>query len=174
MKTRMLRRIVTMLVPGVLLVASGCGVYTASSGRVDDSIKRVAVQYLEDRTSEPNIGVDLADAIIVALQTDNTLKVVGEGAADSIISGTVLRYHLRQMAARSEDLTVNEYQVQIVVELTFAVRATGETIFKDVRFTGTGLYTLDDPTGLSTEESAKEEAGAEIVKDILARVVEDW
>lgn len=156
------------------LVLAGCGVYSASSGRVDESIRRVAVQYLENRTSEPDIGVDLAEAIILAIQTDNTLKVVDEGSADSILEGRVLRYELREMAARSDDLTVNEYQVQIVVVLDFTVRATGEKIFESKRFNGSGTYVLDDPTGLTNEESAKEDAATDIVKDILAQVVEEW
>lgn len=156
------------------LALAGCGVYSASSGRVDESIRKVSVQYLENRTPEPDIGVDLTDAIILALQTDNTLRVVDEGSADSIISGRVLRYRMNEMAARADDLTVNEYQVQIVVVLDFTVRSTGETIFKDKRFNGTGTYVLDDPTGLTDEQTAKEEAGQDIVKDILAIVVEDW
>ncbi len=49
---------VALLVVGTQLL--GCGVYSASSGRVDESIKRVAVQYLENNTAEPNLGVDLS------------------------------------------------------------------------------------------------------------------
>ena len=154
------------------LVLSGCGVYSASSGRVDESIKRVAVQYLENQTAEPGIEVDLTDAIIRALQYDNTLKVVEEGNSDSIISGKVTRYTLREVAAR-QDLTVNEYQVQIAVTLSFTIRATGESLFKDKRFTGVGNYVLDDADGTS-EETARTEAAEEIVRDILAQVVEDW
>ena len=127
------------------LRAGGCGVYSASSGRVDESLKRVAVEYLENQTSEPNIDVDLTDAIIRALQKDNTLKVVDEAAADSIISGRVVRYRCARWRAR-QDLTVNEYQVQIAVALTLTRRATGEKIFKNRRFTGSGNYVLDDPT----------------------------
>ena len=164
---------VGLLLAAGLMAMGGCGVYTASTGRVDERIQRVAVQYLENLTPEPNIGVDLTNAIIRALQIDNTLKIVDEGASDSIISGQVTRYALKEVAARSEDLTVNEYQVQIAVKLTFTVRATGETLFKDRRFTGVGNYVLDDPNG-TTEETARSEAAEEIVKDILALVVEDW
>ena len=156
----------------VSLATAGCGVYSASSGRVDESIKRVAVQYLENQTAEPGIEVDLTDSIIRALQYDNTLKVVDEGNSDSIITGKVTRYLLKEVAAR-QDLTVNEYQVQIAVTLSFTVRSTGETLFKDKRFTGIGNYVLDDPNGTS-EETARTEAAEEIVRDILAQVVEDW
>jgi len=88
---------------------AGCGVYSASSGRVDETMKRVAVRYFENQTAEPNLGVDLADAVIFALQTDNTLKVVEEGDADTILAGTVTRYVRREAFAR-EDLTVNEFR----------------------------------------------------------------
>ena len=59
------------------------------------------------------------------------------------------------------------------MSLTFTVRSTGEKIFDTKRFTGTGNYVLDDPAGTS-EETARAEAAEEIVKDILALVVEDW
>ncbi len=150
---------------------SGCGVYSASSGRVDDSIKRVAVQYLENLTPEPNIGVDLSDGITRAIQLDNTLKVVDEGEADTILTGKVMRYSLKQVAAR-QDLTVTEYQVQIAVVLDLTKRATGEKLFTEKRFTGTGNYVLNDD--VTSEESARTEAAEEIVRDILALVVEDW
>lgn len=169
----MMRRAFILCLAAGLLFMAGCGPYSASSGRVDETIKRVAVQYLEQGTNEPDLNIDLTDGIILALQTDNTLKVVDEGSADSIISGRVTRYKLSPLGAR-QDMTVNEYQVQIAVSLSFTKRATGETIFDKQLFAGTGTYVLNDPTGLTSEETAKGEAAEEIVKDILALVVEDW
>jgi hypothetical protein len=155
----------------LLLFGAGCGVYSASSGRVDESLKRVAVEYLENQTAEPNIEVVLSDDIIRAIQLDNTLKITDEGSANSIITGRVVRYVLGEVAAR-QDLTVTEYQVQIAVVLTMTVRQTGKKIFDGKRFTGTGNYVLNDE--LTSEASAREEAAKEIVRDILALVVEDW
>jgi hypothetical protein len=168
------RRPVVAALAGVLLAAclAGCGIYTASSGRVDESRKRVFVAFLDNDTPEANIGVELSDAIVTALQRDNTLKVVGEDVADATITGKVTRYLLREMATRA-DLTVNEYQVQIAVSLTFTIRRTGETIFEKRTFNGAGNYVLNDPQGTS-EQTARAEAAGEIVRDILAQVVEDW
>ena len=162
----------SVLMLAVVLSAPGCGVYSASSGRVEESIQRVAVRVLENRTSEPNLGIELSDAIILAIQEDNTLKIVEEDAADSVIHGEVVRYGLREVATRS-DLIVNEYQVQIAVVLTFEVLRDGETIFEKKRFTGTGNYVLDESSETDVG-TARDEAAAEIVKDILALVVEDW
>lgn len=159
---------------GLLLLlwfSTGCGVYSGTSGRVDENIKRVTVQFLENLTPQPNLGVELSEAIIFALQVDNTLQVVEEVDADSIISGRVVRYTLREVAA-TQELTVNEFQVQIAVSLNFTVRSTGEKIFENRRFTGTGNYVLNDP--VTSEETARDEAAEEIVRDILAIVVMDW
>jgi len=163
----------TIILLAAAAALGGCSVYSASSGRVDESLKRISVQYFENRTAEPNLGVDLADAVIQALQDDNTLKVVpDEGSADTILSGVVNQYARREQFTNT-NLTVNEYQVAISVTLTLTRRATGETIFKDRRFTGTGNYLLDGSNGTS-EQTARDEAATEIVKDILAQVVEDW
>ena len=159
------------LVTILLWAVSGCGVYSASSGRVDENIKRVYVEYLENMTPEPNLGVDITDIIIRSIQIDNTLQVVDEGDADSVISGKVMRYHLKEVFA-TENLTVDEYQVQIAVVLDFNVRSTGEALFSKKRFTGTGNYVLDDSE--TDEDTARKEAVEEIVRDILAQVVEDW
>ena len=150
----------------------GCGVYSVSSGRVDESIKRVAVPFLENRTAEPNLEIVLTEAIIEAIQDDNTLKVVEEKDADSILQGKVLQYRLKE-AFTNPDLQVDEYQVQILVELDFTVVQTGEKIFEKRRITGTGNYTWNDPND-SNESLARIEAARDIVREVLAMVVEDW
>ncbi|MEZ4389395.1 MAG: LPS assembly lipoprotein LptE [Candidatus Krumholzibacteriia bacterium] len=166
------RPLASLVLHAALGLIVGCGVYSASSGRVDESLKRVAVEYLENRTAEADLGVTVAEGIIDAIQEDNTLKVVSTDAADSILDGAVTGYRLRRMAVSAE-LQVEEYQVQMVVELTLRVKATGEAIFEKRRFTGTGNYYLNDPNG-SSELTAREAAIVEIVRDVLAQVVEDW
>ena len=96
----------TLGILAILVALPGCGVYSAQSGRVKESLKRVAVVTLENQTPEPSIGVDLTDAIISALQVDNTLKVVDEESADSVITGRVTQYTLQEAFAK-QDLTVN-------------------------------------------------------------------
>ncbi len=149
----------------------GCGVYSASSGRVDQAIKMVAVEYFENRTREPDLGIDLAEAIIDALQEDNTLRVVNYEVADSVIEGAVVFYEIKS-AFISDEQQVDEFQVQIAVELTFRVKESGETVFEKRRFTGVGNYYLNDTD--TNEVTAKIEAGREITNDVLAEVVEDW
>lgn len=160
---------------GLLAVAAavgGCGIYSTTSGRLDPSLRRVAVPFLENQSTEPNIETELTDAIVQALQDDNTLKVADEEHADTILSGKVLRYKLKEAFARA-DLQVDEYQVQIMVELSMVRRVTNEPLFSKRRLTGTGNFILNDPNG-STEQTARTQAAQEIVRQLVALVVEDW
>lgn len=166
------RAIGAFVAAGLLIGAAGCGVYSASSGRVEADRQRVAVRVLENRTSEPNLGIELTDAIILAIQEDNTLKVVDENVAGSLVFGEVIQYSLRQIST-TQNLTVDEYEVRIAVALTFEVIESGERIFDRRRFNGSGRYQLD-PSSETNETTARDEAALEIVKDILAQVVEDW
>ena len=155
-----------------LLATTGCGVYSASPGRVDENIKRVAVDYFENLTSQPNLEIDLTNAVISSIQQDNTLKVVSEEDADSILTGRVTQYDLQEAFLR-QDLTVTEFKVVITVVLTFTVRSTGETLFSNKQFTGTGNYVLADSSVVPCG-SSRLEAAEQIVRDILAQVVEGW
>lgn len=169
----MIRRLSGQLILALLLWSlSGCGVYSSTSGRVDDSIRRVYMPYLENMSTEPGIEIELTEAITQALQEDNTLKVVNENDARSILSGKVLRYTLREAFTTSE-LQVDEYQVQIMVELSFMIQESGEMLIDKKRITGTGNYILDDPGG-SSEQTARNQAAEEIVRSVLAAIVEDW
>jgi len=156
----------------VMLLMAGCGVYSASSGRVDDSIRRVHIPFLENKTSEPTIGIELTEMIIQAIQEDNTLKVTAEDDASTELVGAITKYRLKE-AFTTGDLQVDEYQVQIQVELTFQPRNGEAALFEKKRVSGTGNYILDDPNG-SSEQTAREEAAAEIVRGVLAAIVEDW
>jgi len=166
------RLVVTLSFCLLLLALVGCGVYTSSSGRIDESIRRVALPYLENQTAEPNIEVELTENIISALQDDNTLRVVELPDTATELTGKVVRYNLRE-AFTTNDLRVDEYQVQIMVELNMRVIETGEYLFEKKRITGTGNFAVDEAGG-SAEADARAYAAAEIVREVLAAVVEDW
>jgi len=158
-----------------MVLMAGCGVYSTQSGRVDEKIRRVHVPYLENLTTEPTIGIDLTEDIITALQEDNTLKVVDDADAASDLTGKVVRYKLQEAfsSVQGSNIQVDEYQLQIMVELTYSIRESGEELFAKKRVRGTGNFLLDGSNDTS-EETARNEAAAEIVREVLAAIVEDW
>ncbi len=166
--------IVWAVLASLAVVAGGCGVYSTSSGRVDESLRLVNVPYLENATAEPSIEIELTEAIITALQDDNTLRVVGPDAAHTELAGRVVGYKLREAftSATGGNMQVDEYQVQISVELTMRRLDGGENVFTRKRLNGSGNFILGD--GATSELTARREAAAEIVREVLGLIVEDW
>lgn len=165
------RRALATAILLLLVTASGCGVYSTRSGRVREDIRQVAVPYLENLSSESGIEIELTEAIIEAIEEEGSLRVVGEESADSILSGAVIRYAIRE-AYINPNQVVNEFQVQIAVELDLQVRATGEYLFQDRRITGAGNYLIEG--GSSSEQTARLEAAEQIVRDVLGTIMEGW
>jgi hypothetical protein len=85
------------------------------------------VPYLENATAEPSIEIELTEAIIAALQDDNTLRVWTRGRPHR--AGRT-RGRLRPRGVHLDtggNMQVDEYQVQISVELTMRRMDGGET-----------------------------------------------
>ena len=141
---------------------------------MDEALRRVNVPFLKNATAEPNIEIELTEAIISAIQDENTLKVVGAESAQTELSGSVVGYRLKEAftSQAGSNLQVDEYQVQITVELTLRRLDTGEAVFSRKRLTGSGNYLLDDPS--TSETTARTLAAAEIVRGVLGLIVEDW
>lgn len=169
-----MRRLLSTVAMSCIVATAGCSVYSTSSGHVDAALRRVNVPFLQNATAEPNIEIELTEAIIAAIQDDNTLKIVGPESAQTELTGTVVSYRLKQAfsSAAGANLQVDEYQVQITVELTLRRLDTGEAVFSRKRLSGTGNYRLDDPA--TSETTARDLAAAEIVRGVLGLIVEDW
>jgi hypothetical protein len=69
-------------------------------------------------------------------------------------------------------MQVDEYQVQIAVELTMRRLDGGENVFTRKRLNGSGNFILGDSA--TSELTARSEAAAEIVREVLGLIVEDW
>ena len=125
---------------GILLLVvalPGCGPYSASPGRVDESIKRVAVLYLENLTAEPNLDVDLTDAIIAALQVDNTLRVVPEGEAGRIVGDDLKYNRVAAGVMKKHGVTINDLNT-----LTRGFDASYFTLPGDVHYKPVGSHKI--------------------------------
>ena len=154
----------------LLLVAlAGCA-YSLRAGRLRQGLEVVAVPYLENRSSEPEIEIQLTEAIIAGLIRDRTLRVADESRADALVLGTIREYRFREVFFGG-DRQAEEYEITIAVEVEVIDRATRESMVGPRTVTGKGSYLLDVSGG---EEAARQEAVGEIVEGILNLVIEEW
>ncbi len=154
----------------VLTSLQGCG-YGLTPGRVKPGLQSVAVPYFENETTEPELEVSLTDAIIAGIVADRTLRLTDEQQADALILGKITYFKIQEVFF-AENRQAQEYEVRVACEVSLVDRATGDIIVKPTTIRGKGDYFTDE--GPEGEDNARQQAADELVRAILALVIEEW
>lgn len=152
----------------LLLTAAGCGVYSFS-GSTLSGIKTIAVPLFDDQTGEYGMQEVLTEKIADRFVRDNTLKVVNEKNADSILDGVITNYS-REAYTFDEQENIREYIVRIWVKVSFEQKKDKKSIWKDDNLLGWGVYSAQD----ETEDQGKERAMEKLAEDIVNKTVKGW
>ncbi|KPL01556.1 MAG: hypothetical protein AMJ90_07665 [candidate division Zixibacteria bacterium SM23_73_2] len=162
----------------IFLIFISCGYYSFT-GESLPGIKTVAIPMFENQTLEYGIAESLTDSLVSVFVSDNTLKVVDEKVADSILRGSIKEYQ-RIAHTYDQDEEVKEYKVRIFVDVTFEAKKKKETIWEKKDMEGWGVYSaipLTTSAGLDsveTEDSGKARAVKKLADDILNNIVKGW
>lgn len=162
---------------GAILPCSLCGCFRYSfSGAVPGHIKTIAVPLFENRTAEYGVVEQITDELILVLQKDNTLKIMDEDDADSILHGTLLRIedvpYTYEGEGEAQNFSVGEYKLTLIVNLEYYDQVKGEVIWTQ-EVSGWGTY--DYVTGAPDErEDGFAEAIDKLAQDILNLTVSGW
>ncbi len=152
----------------LLFSAAGCGVYTFSGSGLS-GISTIAVPLFDDQTGEYGMREALTEKIADRFVQDNTLKVVNEKTADSVLRGVITRYS-RESHTFDEQENVREYIVRIWVRVSFDEKKDKKTIWKEESLLGWGIYSAQD----ETEDMGKERAIEKLAEDIVNKTVKGW
>jgi len=152
----------------LLFSISGCGVYSFSGSGLS-GIKTIAIPLFDNQTQEYGIRETLTEKIAERFVQDNTLKVVNEKIADSILQGVITKYE-REAHTFDEQENIEEYIVRIWVKVTFEEKKNKKTIWKEDDLLGWGIYSAQD----ETEDLGKERAIEKLAEDIVNKTVKGW
>ncbi len=135
-----LKQFLSLLVPAVLLLA-GCGYRLTSDPSLPSPLsgKKVAVPVFVNKSYRANVGVILAGSVVDEFARRTGGRVVGEDAADVILSGTVLSCSNTPISFTAAD-TVKEYRMLVTVEATLTEKSTRKVLWK-----GTLSWSQDYP-----------------------------
>jgi len=152
----------------LLLLISGCGVYSFSGSGLS-GIKTIAIPLFENQTQEYGIRESLTERVAEMFVQDNTLKVVNEKVADSILHGVITRYQ-RESHTFDEQENIKEYIVRIWVKVWFEQKKNKKIIWKEDELLGWGIYSAQD----ETEDMGKQRAIEKLAEDIVNKTVKGW
>ena len=171
---------VTALRAGALLIGAGlalfggggCSHYGFSSA-VKTHISTIAVPVLLNETLEYGAEQGVTDAIVAQFTEDNTLRVVGEEEADSILRGAVVLYE-RPVISYDASGNPKEYKVRVVAKLSYEDLTKNEVVWEE-EVEGWAVYSDTAAGGYeATEEEAREYAFVKLAQDVLSKTVQGW
>lgn len=112
------------------------------------------------------LEIDLTNEVVDRFIYDGTLQAVNRSDADVILSGEVIEY-FREPLRYSRDDEVEEYRLNLVVNVSLKDTREDKMLWEERRLTG-------DTTYFTTGSLAKSEDAAidEVTKDLARRIVE--
>ncbi|MDZ7264382.1 MAG: LPS assembly lipoprotein LptE [candidate division KSB1 bacterium] len=150
-----------------------CGYYSFSGSSLPPHIRTLAIPVFENKTTEFGVPEDITDALINEFTRDNSLKIVDQRTADSIINGTILSIR-EQAGAYNVTEQVKEIKVFVSVQAKFEDIKKSKVLWEE-QLTQWGTYRPDDPTaGNTTRQEAIREAITKIVADIFNKTISGW
>lgn len=163
----------------LLLFISGCGVYSFSGSGLS-GVNTIAIPVFNNQTAEYGIRETLTEKIAERFVQDNTLKVVNEKIAESILHGVITKYE-REAHTFDEQENIEEYIVRIWVKVNFEEKKNKKIIWKEDNLLGWGIYCVKDcvdesgnPKDDETEDDGKERAIEKLAEDIVNKTVKGW
>ncbi|MFN8179555.1 MAG: LptE family protein [bacterium] len=164
-----------LLVLAGALGAAGCGAYGFSSSLLPDHIRSVAVPLPENKTNRGDLGTALADSLTEAFLKDQSLKVVSEKDADSIVEAQVLEYRREPFTFDAQE-NVQTYRVEIVLEARYVDVRKNHVIWEEKHLAQWDTYNFAAVGGhaAETEEIGIGRVLAKLTDDIINRTLQAW
>jgi hypothetical protein len=124
----------------VVLALTGCAGYQLGpTNAATAGAKSVQIMPFSNVTMEPHLSEAVITEMRRAVQRDGTFKLATHDDGDIIVSGTIINYIRVPLAFQPSDaLTVTDYSLKLVVQVTARERATGKVLLNQ-RITGSTL-----------------------------------
>ncbi len=146
--------------------------YSWSSAH-DESVRTVHVPMFGNKTFFRGIEMELTDAIVKEIQANTPWRVVSQGNADTVLSGTVTNSDLRAVSIGEGSGLVQEQGVEIVLEFAWRNNRTGKVIVERKNFKGADIFIPARLVGESLE-TGQNAAIQRLAKSVVAELRSNW
>ncbi len=171
-------------VSAVLLIAGGCG-YTTRPG-LPPHLRTVYVKPFANRIDVTRLTtgderfpiyrhrmeVDLTNAIISRYQFTGLLRPAGAERADCRLEGDLVGFR-RDALRYNASQQVEEWRLNIIVNLKFYDQTTHTLVWEEEGFTGDTTY-FALGTNAESEEQGLDRGLTDLARRIVERTVENW
>lgn len=156
-----------------LLLLPGCASYKLGSMLPDD-ISSVYVPTIINQSNEPLVESTITQAVVVQLQRDGSLEVLGKNQADAELSITLHSYELSPIGYnRDRETQADEYRALLTASVMMTRKTDGKVIAENPRIRGDATFPFSSDL-TTTKREALPLAAADLAHDIVEFIVEAW
>jgi len=153
-----------------VIALAGCGVYTFT-GHGIGGVATIAVDPIQNQTTEFGLSDDLTDAIISKLLNDRTLSLSQKNSADAILTGAVVSISDSPLSYSSSEI-VTEYQVKVTVNFALVIPDQTNPLWEG-RIVADGSYPYSEGS-LENRNAGIKTALDRIADDLINKLTSDW
>lgn len=167
-----------------ILLAGGCG-YTMRT-LLPAKYRNIYIEPFKNKTAIteetrdaerlrvyfPLLETKITNALINRFIYDGNLRVVRKQNANLILKGELVSYR-RDPLRYDSDREIEEYRLNIIVDISLWDTETNELIWEEEDFIGDTTY-FRVGAQAKTEDTAIEDAITDVVRRIVERTVENW
>lgn len=166
------------------LALSGCGYTTRSliAGKyktinIAPFVNKIELTLESNSNSKykiyrPMLESEVTKVVISSFLYDGNVKPVAEDIADLSLKGELVEFRRDPLKYTAND-DVEEYRINIVVNLSLWDKKNEKLVWEEKNFTGNATYFVSGPQAKS-EDQAVQEAIKDLSRRIVERVVEQW
>jgi hypothetical protein len=124
---------------------------------------------------KPMLETDITKAVIDKYLADGNLRPVKSEAADLTLKGELLEFRRDPLRYTDSD-EVEEYRINLIVNIRLQDNRKNELVWEENRFTGeTTYFTSFTTTGIAKSDvTAVADAITDLARRIVERTVEQW
>ncbi len=159
------------------LLAAGCTacLYGFAGGGLPPHIRTVAILPFDNQTPDPQLTVEVTNAVREAFESRLGLRLAGEATADAVVRGAIVRYEPEiavsfQAAQATTGTQVNRKLVRLSLNVEVFDQREGRTLWKRDGLTVDGEY---EP-GPNKEAEGRQTALKKLVSDIVDGAQSQW
>ena len=179
-----MRSVIFIFLAFFLITAGGCGYTTdsllppeLSSIHVNNFVNKINVSGEVSNKRQvysywPGLEIDITKTVIDEFVFDRRLDVESTKKATMLLKGTLVDFRLYPLSF-SEERDIEEFRVEVYVDLELYNNLTGEIMWKESRFMGQYDYRVTGPNA-ETQSNAVKKAVKDLAERIEERVVEAW
>ncbi|MFH1640912.1 MAG: LPS assembly lipoprotein LptE [Candidatus Omnitrophota bacterium] len=179
-------KVIVFLCLGVLVswCLAGCGYTTRSmiadrfhTIYVEQFVNKIDITKETDtayrhKINRPALETDITKSVINAYLFDGNLMPVRKESADLALKGKLVEFR-RDALRYTDDDEVQEYRLNLVVDISLWDKREGKLVWEENNFTGDTTYFTMGPSA-KAEDIAINDAIKDLSRRIIERTVEQW